>query len=113
MRRLEPPRALCSDGTTTMVILIGELMKQAERYIADGLHPRVITEVGCWPGRVLTTRRCLSTLDCSSNATASSQQLDWGLGRRVLCLADAEPDRLTPLGLCHHRPPPPLLGAGL
>ena len=35
-----------SDGTTTMVILIGELMKQAERYIADGLHPRIIAEVG-------------------------------------------------------------------
>ncbi|KAI3427025.1 hypothetical protein D9Q98_006967 [Chlorella vulgaris] len=32
------------DGTTTMVILIGELMKQAERYIADGLHPRIIAE---------------------------------------------------------------------
>lgn len=34
-----------SDGTTSMVILIGELMKQAERYIADGLHPRIIAEV--------------------------------------------------------------------
>ena len=36
-----------SDGTTTMVILIGELMKQAERYMADGLHPRIIAEVRC------------------------------------------------------------------
>ena len=35
-----------SDGTTTMVCLIGELMKHAERYIADGLHPRIIAEVG-------------------------------------------------------------------
>ena len=33
-----------------MVILIGELMKQAERYITDGLHPRIIAEVG-WVGR--------------------------------------------------------------
>lgn len=32
------------DGTTSTVILIGELMKQAERYIADGVHPRVIAE---------------------------------------------------------------------
>jgi hypothetical protein len=33
-----------------MVVLIGELMKQADRYIADGLHPRIIAEVGacCW-----------------------------------------------------------------
>ena len=29
-----------------MVVLIGELMKQADRYIADGLHPRIIAEVG-------------------------------------------------------------------
>lgn len=35
---------ITGDGTTTNVILIGELLKQAERYISDGLHPRVITE---------------------------------------------------------------------
>ena len=28
-----------------MVVFIGELMKQAERYISDGLHPRVVVEV--------------------------------------------------------------------
>ncbi|TPX49781.1 hypothetical protein SeMB42_g02474 [Synchytrium endobioticum] len=32
------------DGTTSNVILIGELLKQAERYISEGLHPRIITE---------------------------------------------------------------------
>eukprot|EP00887_Chlorella_sp_A99_P001131 scaffold14.g1131.t1 len=32
------------DGTTSTVILIGELMKQAERYISEGLHPRIIAE---------------------------------------------------------------------
>lgn len=32
------------DGTTTMVVLIGELMKQAERYISEGVHPRIIAE---------------------------------------------------------------------
>ncbi|KAJ3096791.1 T-complex protein 1 subunit zeta [Phlyctochytrium planicorne] len=32
------------DGTTSNVILIGELLKQAERFISEGLHPRVITE---------------------------------------------------------------------
>ncbi len=35
---------ITGDGTTSNVILIGELLKQAERYISDGLHPRVITE---------------------------------------------------------------------
>lgn len=32
------------DGTTTTVILIGELMKQAERYLAEGVHPRLIAD---------------------------------------------------------------------
>lgn len=35
---------ITGDGTTTNVVLIGELLKQAERYISDGLHPRVVTE---------------------------------------------------------------------
>ena len=32
------------DGTTTCVLLIGEIMKQAERYLSEGQHPRVIVE---------------------------------------------------------------------
>lgn len=32
------------DGTTSTVIVIGELLKQADRYISEGLHPRVLTE---------------------------------------------------------------------
>lgn len=32
------------DGTTSTVLLIGELLKQAELYVSEGLHPRVITE---------------------------------------------------------------------
>lgn len=27
-----------------MVLLVGELLKQADRYISEGLHPRVITD---------------------------------------------------------------------
>jgi len=32
------------DGTTSTVLLIGEFLKQAEMYISEGLHPRVVTE---------------------------------------------------------------------
>ena len=35
----------CRDGTSSTVLLIGELMKQAERYISEGLHPRVLVQV--------------------------------------------------------------------
>lgn len=32
------------DGTTSTVLLIGELLKQADIFISEGLHPRIITE---------------------------------------------------------------------
>merc|ERR1711970_695081 len=35
---------ITGDGTTSTVLLIGEYLKQAENYITEGLHPRIITE---------------------------------------------------------------------
>lgn len=35
---------ITGDGTTSTVLLIGELLKQADVYIAEGLHPRIVTE---------------------------------------------------------------------
>lgn len=35
---------ITGDGTTSTVLLIGELLKQADVYLADGLHPRILTE---------------------------------------------------------------------
>jgi len=35
---------IIGDGTTSTVLLIGELLKQAELQIQDGLHPRLIAE---------------------------------------------------------------------
>lgn len=35
---------ITGDGTTSNVLLIAELLKQAYRYISEGLHPRLITE---------------------------------------------------------------------
>lgn len=32
------------DGTTSSVLFTGELLKQAERYTSEGLHPRTLTE---------------------------------------------------------------------
>ncbi|KAL4401438.1 T-complex protein 1 subunit zeta [Malassezia pachydermatis] len=34
----------CGDGTTSVVLLVGELLKQAERYIQEGVHSRVLSE---------------------------------------------------------------------
>lgn len=35
---------ITGDGTTSNVLIIGELLKQADLYIAEGLHPRLVTE---------------------------------------------------------------------
>lgn len=35
---------MTGDGTTSIVLIIGELLKQADIYISEGLHPRVVAE---------------------------------------------------------------------
>lgn len=35
---------IVGDGTTSNVLFIGEIMRQAERYIGDGVHPRILVE---------------------------------------------------------------------
>lgn len=35
---------MVGDGTTTNVLFIGEIMRQAERYVGDGVHPRILVE---------------------------------------------------------------------
>ena len=35
---------MIGDGATTNVLFIGELMRQCERYVGDGIHPRTLVE---------------------------------------------------------------------
>jgi len=35
---------ITGDGTTSTVLLCGELLRQAERYTSEGLHPRIVTD---------------------------------------------------------------------
>ena len=46
------------DGTTSTVLVIAELLKQADLYIAEGLHPRIITE-----GFYLAKEKALEVLE--------------------------------------------------
>lgn len=46
------------DGTTSSVLIIAELLKQADAYIAEGLHPRIIVE-----GFDLAKQRALDLLE--------------------------------------------------
>lgn len=49
---------IVGDGTTSNVLFIGELLKQAERLISEGVHPRVVSE-----GYEKAREFCLKFLD--------------------------------------------------
>ena len=35
---------MVGDGTTSNVLFIGELMRTAERYLGEGVHPRILVD---------------------------------------------------------------------
>lgn len=49
---------MTGDGTTSTVLLIGELLKQADIFLAEGLHPRILSE-----GFDLARAKALAVLD--------------------------------------------------
>eukprot|EP01116_Phalansterium_solitarium_P020951 TRINITY_DN6359_c1_g1_i1.p1 TRINITY_DN6359_c1_g1~~TRINITY_DN6359_c1_g1_i1.p1 ORF type:complete len:536 (+),score=226.96 TRINITY_DN6359_c1_g1_i1:79-1686(+) len=49
---------ITGDGTTSAVLLIAELLKQSERFLHEGLHPRILAD-----GFELAKNRCLELLD--------------------------------------------------
>jgi len=51
---------ITGDGTTSVVLLTGEMLKCAERWVSEGMHPRVIAE-----GYDLARDRAIETLDKS------------------------------------------------
>ncbi|TDL17301.1 T-complex protein 1 zeta subunit [Rickenella mellea] len=51
------------DGTTSVVLLVGELLKQADRYISEGVHPTIIAE-----GFDLAKKESLAFLDTFKQA---------------------------------------------
>lgn len=59
------------DGTTSNVLLIGELLKQAEYLIGEGVHPRLITE-----GYELAKNKALEILKSFKN---EKREIDTGL----------------------------------
>lgn len=80
---------ITGDGTTSTVLLCGELLRQAERYTAEGLHPRVITD-----GYDIARDAALEYLNefkvplTSENDTAAENQTVQPLNREILrCIA--------------------------
>ena len=66
---------ITGDGTTSVVLMVGELLKQADRYISEGLHPRIITD-GYETAKTETLKvKHLHSL-CNSELTCHIQFLD-------------------------------------
>jgi len=70
---------ITGDGTTTTVLVIGELLKQAERYLNEGLHPRVIVE-----GFDVAKRESLKFLETFKRAAPGVEAPDREM---LLCVA--------------------------
>jgi len=61
---------ITGDGTTSNVLIIGELLKQAKVYISDGLHPRVATE-----GFELAKKKTMEVLESMAVKKSSRDDL--------------------------------------
>lgn len=58
------------DGTTSSVLIIAELLKQADNYISEGLHPRIIVE-----GFDLAKQKALEVLESVKVASKADREL--------------------------------------
>lgn len=97
---------ICGDGTTSVVLMVGELLKQADRYIQEGLHPRIITD-----GYEIAKNETLRFLDTFKMTKSVDRELLLSVARTSLStkINAALSERLTPsivdAVLAIHRPP--------
>ncbi|KAK2763753.1 T-complex protein 1 subunit zeta [Arachnomyces sp. PD_36] len=84
---------ITGDGTTSVVLMVGELLKQADRYISEGLHPRVITD-----GYEIAKNETLKILDTFKIQRDIDRELLLSVARTSLStkLNNALAEKLTP-----------------
>lgn len=84
---------ITGDGTTSVVLLVGELLKQADRSIQEGLHPRVITD-----GYEIAKTEALNFLDQFKLTRNADRELLLSVARTSLStkLNGALAEKLTP-----------------
>jgi T-complex protein 1 subunit zeta len=70
---------MTGDGTTSTVLVIGEMLKQADVFISEGLHPRIIAE-GFDQGR----KKALEVLDKIKIAANVDKESLTGVARTAL-----------------------------
>jgi T-complex protein 1 subunit zeta len=97
---------ICGDGTTSVVLMVGELLKQADRYIQEGLHPRIITD-----GYEIAKNETLKFLDTFKMTKIVDRELLLSVARTSLStkINAALAEQLTPsivdAVLAIHKPP--------
>ncbi|EWC45592.1 T-complex protein 1 subunit zeta [Drechslerella stenobrocha 248] len=97
---------ITGDGTTSVVLLVGELLRQADRYISEGVHPRVIVD-----GFELAKNAALKFLDGFKQDAAVDRELLLSVARTTLStkLTQTLAENLTPTivdaVLAIHNPP--------
>lgn len=84
---------ITGDGTTSVVLLVGELLKQANRFITEGLHPRVMTD-----GYELAKEESLRFLEAFKIEREPERELLLSVARTSLStkLDSTLAERLTP-----------------
>jgi len=100
---------ITGDGTTSNVLIIGELLKQADLYISEGLHPRLIVD-----GFDLAKTEALKVLDSLKIMKTMDRDTLIAVARTSLrtkvypALADILTDAVVDAILTIHKPPVPL-----
>ncbi|RKF77499.1 T-complex protein 1 subunit zeta [Golovinomyces cichoracearum] len=84
---------ICGDGTTSVVLLVGELLKQADRYMSEGLHPRIVTD-----GYEIAKTEALKFLDTFKISKNEDRELLLSVARTSLStkLNHSLAEKLTP-----------------
>ncbi|KAI8925700.1 chaperonin Cpn60/TCP-1 family [Entophlyctis helioformis] len=100
---------ITGDGTTSNVLLIAELLKQGDRYISEGVHPRVITE-----GFEVAKREALNFLEKFKVPSTIERETLISVARTSLRtkvrqeLADSLTEAVVDAVLCIHRAGEPI-----
>jgi len=80
------------DGTTSNIIIIGELMRKAQDCIREGIHPRIVTE-----GFQLSSKKALEILEELAISTENNKEMLMNVARTALRtkLKPALADKMT------------------
>lgn len=82
---------IVGDGTTSNVLFIGELMRQAERYLGEGVHPRILVD-----GIEIAKRETLKFLEEIKIQTEITKELLMEVAKNSL-LTKIHPSLANPL----------------